>query len=90
MQQTAAEQSAIRTQERRIRSEARRASQAEKLQDEWEKLELFALLAQRVEAGGEAAIHDIARERRLEPGDVRKWHRSWAAAVAGPIEPPRY
>ena len=90
VQQTAAELSGIRTQERRVRSEARRALQAEKLQDEWEKLEEFALLAQRVEAGGEAAIYDIARERSLEPGDVRKWHRAWAAVVAGPVAPSRY
>ena len=90
VQQTAAEQSGIRTQERRMRSEARRALQAEKLQDEWEKLEEFALLAQRLEAGGEAAIYDIARERSLEPGDVRKWYRAWAAVVAGPIAPSRY
>ena len=89
-QQAAVAQSASRTQERRIRSEARRALQAERLQDEWERLETIAILAQRVEAGGETAIHEIARERRLEPGDVRKWHRAWAAAIAGPTVPSRW
>ena len=89
-QQAAVAQLASGAQERRLRSEARRALQSERLQDEWDRLEVHAMLAQRVEAGGETAIHEIARERHLEPGDVRKWHRAWGAAIAGPVAPSRW
>jgi hypothetical protein len=69
------------------RALARQAYQQQLARDQWDQMQYYALLAQRLGQEGDNGYYTIARELRIESAWLRKWHKAWFQVMAGPGDP---
>ncbi len=68
------------------RGRDRRAIQKLRAQHQWDQLEMRSMLGQRLDTNSEAAYVEVACEMGLQVGEVRLWHKCWAAVMLGPVK----